>query len=50
MVEGLSNQQIAERLILSTETIKTHMRHLMEKLSVSDRTQAAVKALRTGLV
>lgn len=50
VVEGLSNQQIAERLILSTETIKTHMRHLMEKLSVSDRTQAAVKALRTGLV
>jgi DNA-binding NarL/FixJ family response regulator len=33
VVEGLSNQQIAERLILSTETIKTHMRHLMEKLS-----------------
>jgi len=50
VVEGLSNQQIAERLFLSTETIKTHMRHLMEKLSVSDRTQAAVKALRTGLV
>ncbi len=50
VVEGLSNQEIAERLILSTETIKTHMRHLMEKLSVSDRTQAAVKALRTGLV
>ena len=50
VVEGLSNQQIAERLILSTETIKTHMRHLMEKLAVSDRTQAAVKALRTGLV
>lgn len=50
VVEGLSNQQIAERLILSTETIKTHMRHLMEKLAVSDRTQAAVKALRNGLV
>lgn len=50
VVEGLSNQEIAEKLVLSTETIKTHMRHLMEKLSVSDRTQAAVKALRTGLV
>ncbi|MBP9093945.1 response regulator transcription factor [bacterium] len=50
VVEGLSNQEIADRLVLSTETIKTHMRHLMEKLSVSDRTQAAVKALRTGLV
>jgi two-component system, NarL family, response regulator LiaR len=50
LVEGLSNQQIAERLYLSTETIKTHMRHIMEKLQVSDRTQAAVKALSYGLL
>ena len=50
VVEGLSNQEIAERLILSTETIKTHMRHIMEKLAVSDRTQAAVKAMRQGII
>lgn len=50
VVDGLSNQEIAERLVLSAETVKTHMRHLMEKLAVSDRTQAAVKALRSGLV
>ena len=50
VVEGLSNQEIAGRLILSVETIKTHMRHIMEKLAVSDRTQAAVKAMRSGLV
>jgi DNA-binding NarL/FixJ family response regulator len=50
VVEGLSNQEIAARLILSVETIKTHMRHIMEKLAVSDRTQAAVKAMREGLV
>lgn len=50
VVEGLSNQEIAERLILSVETVKTHMRHIMEKLAVSDRTQAAVKAMREGLV
>ncbi len=50
VVEGLSNIEIAHRLVLSTETVKTHMRHLMEKLAVSDRTQAAVKALRSGLV
>jgi len=50
VVEGLTNNEIAERLILSSETVKTHMRHLMEKLAVSDRTQAAVKALRSGLV
>lgn len=50
VVDGLSNQEIADRLILSIETVKTHMRHIMEKLSVADRTQAAVKALRAGLV
>ena len=50
LVEGCSNQQMADRLFLSPETIKTHMRHIMEKLRVSDRTQAAVKAVREGLV
>ncbi len=50
VVDGLSNQEIADRLILSIETVKTHLRHIMEKLSVADRTQAAVKALRAGLV
>lgn len=50
VVEGMSNQEIAEKLHLSVETIKTHMRHIMEKLAVTDRTQAAVKAMREGLV
>jgi two-component system, NarL family, response regulator LiaR len=50
IVEGLSNLAIANRLCLSQETVKTHVRHIMEKLVVSDRTQAAVKALRQGLV
>jgi DNA-binding NarL/FixJ family response regulator len=50
VVDGLSNQEIADKLILSVETVKTHMRHIMEKLAVSDRTQAAVKAMREGLV
>lgn len=50
VVEGLSNQEIADKLVLSVETVKTHMRHIMEKLAVSDRTQAAVKAMREGLV
>lgn len=47
---GLSNQKIAERLGLGLETVKTHMRHIMEKLTVSDRTEAAVKAMKQGLV
>lgn len=50
LVEGLSNQAMAERLILSAETIKSHMKHIMQKLAVADRTQAALKAVRTNLV
>jgi len=50
VVDGLSNQAIAEKLYLSVETVKTHMRRIMEKLAVSDRTQAAVKAMREGLL
>ena len=50
LVEGLSNQEMADRLRVGTETIKTHMRRLMEKLVVADRTQAAVKAIRQGIV
>lgn len=50
LVEGLSNKGISERLVVSVETVKSHMRHIMEKLQVADRTQAAIKALRAGLV
>jgi NarL family two-component system response regulator LiaR len=48
-MDGCSNQDMADKLIISPETVKTHMRHIMEKLMVSDRTQAAVKAMRAGL-
>jgi DNA-binding NarL/FixJ family response regulator len=50
LVDGLNNQEMASHLFLSLETIKSHMRHIMEKLAVSDRTQAAVRAVRQGLV
>jgi two-component system, NarL family, response regulator LiaR len=50
VVDGMSNQEISERLSISPETVKTHMKHILDKLSVSDRTQAAVKALREGLL
>ncbi|AFY60939.1 response regulator containing a CheY-like receiver domain and an HTH DNA-binding domain [Synechococcus sp. PCC 6312] len=50
MVQGLSNPEIAEKLFLSPNTIKTHVRGIMNKLSVDDRVQAAVVALRSGLV
>lgn len=50
LVEGLSNQQIADRLIISLATAKTHVRNILNKLAVDDRTQAAVQAMRRGLV
>jgi DNA-binding NarL/FixJ family response regulator len=50
LVEGLSNQQIADRLVIGLETVKTHIKHILDKLAVSDRTQAAIKALRNGIV
>lgn len=50
VVEGLSNQQIADKLIISLATAKTHVRNILNKLAVDDRTQAAVHAMRRGLV
>jgi DNA-binding NarL/FixJ family response regulator len=50
IVEGKSNPEIAKQLYLSPNTIKTHVRGIMNKLSVDDRVQAAVVALRSGLV
>ena len=50
IVDGKSNPEIASELFLSVSTVKTHLRNIMNKLSVDDRVQAAVVALRTGLV
>jgi RNA polymerase sigma factor (sigma-70 family) len=46
---GLSNQEIADSLEISIETVKEHVQNLLRKLSVGDRTQAAVWAIRHGL-
>lgn len=50
IVDGLSNQQIADKLVISLPTAKTHVRNILNKLAVDDRTQAAVQAMRRGLV
>jgi two-component system, NarL family, response regulator LiaR len=50
MSEGLSNQEIAERLFVSLNTVKTHSSRLFEKLDVRRRTQAIEKAKRLGLL
>nr|MCS5616425.1 response regulator transcription factor [Pirellulales bacterium] len=46
---GLANQEIAEALMISIETVKEHVQNLLRKLSLGDRTQAAVWALRHGV-
>jgi two-component system nitrate/nitrite response regulator NarL len=48
--EGLSGPRIAERLVLSPSTIKTHLENIYEKLGVADRSAAVAIAVRTGLV
>lgn len=50
IVEGCSNAVIAQKLYISIGTVKSHVRNIMNKLSANDRTQAAVVALRSGLV
>lgn len=50
IVEGYSNNQIGERLYITVGTVKTHVRNILNKLCVSDRTQIAVRALRAGLI
>ncbi len=48
--EGLSNDEIAERLVVSPATAKTHVSRAMIKLGVRDRAQLVVVAYQTGLV
>ena len=50
VVDGMSNQQIADKLHISEHTSKAHVCNIIQKLVVDDRTQAAVKAIREGIV
>jgi DNA-binding NarL/FixJ family response regulator len=47
---GNRNREIAERLFISEETVKVHIKHIMEKLGASDRTQAVAIAVRRGII
>jgi DNA-binding NarL/FixJ family response regulator len=47
---GNRNRDIAERLFISEETVKVHVKHIMEKLGASDRTDAVAIALRRGII
>ena len=50
VAKGFSNDELAERLHLSPDTIKAHLRHIYEKLGVESRVEAVTEAMRTGLV
>jgi NarL family two-component system response regulator LiaR len=50
IAQGKSNKEIAEELVLSEKTVKTHVSNILQKLHLSDRTQAAVYALKQKLV
>ena len=49
IAEGLSNHEIAERLVISDKTVRTHVTNILGKLHLANRTQAALYALREGL-
>ena len=50
IADGASNEQIAEQLVISEKTVKSHVSNILSKLHVADRTQAAVYAWREGVV
>jgi len=50
MAQGYTNQEIAQKLLVSTATVHSHVGHILSKLQVSSRTQAAINAMRAGIV
>ena len=50
ITEGLTNQEIAERLFITIKTVKTHVSNILSKLEVSDRTQATIYEFKNKLV
>jgi len=50
VAQGNRNREVAERLFISEETVKVHVKHIMEKLGANDRTQAIAIAVKRGII
>jgi DNA-binding NarL/FixJ family response regulator len=50
LAQGLTTAAIAEQLVISKNTVKTHVRHILEKLDASNRTEAVRKAIQLGVI
>jgi DNA-binding NarL/FixJ family response regulator len=50
VAEGLTNKEISEQLVISENTVKIHLRNILEKLQLKNRIQAAVYAVRQGMI
>jgi DNA-binding NarL/FixJ family response regulator len=50
VVDGLSNKEIATRLSIAAYTVKNHIKKILAKLAVEDRTQAATAAIQRGII
>jgi len=49
VAQGLTNDEIAEKLVVSEKTVRTHVSHILAKLQLANRTLAALYALKEGL-
>ncbi|MEJ2303013.1 MAG: LuxR C-terminal-related transcriptional regulator [Anaerolineales bacterium] len=50
LAKGMTSAQVASQLFISENTVKTHVRHILEKLEASNRAEAVSKAIQIGLI
>ena len=50
IVEGMQNEQIAKKLVITLSTAKAHVHNILQKLCVENRTQATITAVKEGLI
>ena len=50
LADGISNREVSEKLVVSVETVKTHVKHILAKLEAEHRTQAVAIGIRQALI